>query len=213
MVSALLPVRCQFPRSGRGFQVSSKIKVDQLLVYHQLDQDRKSIIESLAGCTTIGRNFRVQDSLIILWGTQDSCWSTLLIETPWYDMSFVYRPNTHLSPNTVSCKETVWYAGIPVSPECKDLLSKVLVGNPKRRYTVQQIQKHPWFLKDLPPGVIQMNAECLKLQHHSSGSQTDSEIHSIVMQAIGTRTLNFEDDDDYIDDIMVSVFSSTFFKK
>lgn len=95
------------------------------------------------------------------------------------------------------------YLGIPVSAECRDLLSKVLVGNPKKRYTVQQIQRHPWYLKDLPPGVIRMNAECLKLQNHSSGSQTDSEIHSIVMQAIGTKNHNFEDDDGYIDDVIV----------
>ena len=95
-------------------------------------------------------------------------------------------------------------AGIPVSAECRDLLSKVLVGNPKRRYTVQQIQRHPWYLKDLPTGVIKMNAEFLKLQKHSSGSQTDAEIHSIVMQAIGTKNHSSEDDDGYIDDIIVS---------
>ena len=92
-------------------------------------------------------------------------------------------------------------AGIPVSNECKDLLSKVLVGNPKNRYTIQQIQEHPWYLKDLPPGVIKMNDECLKLKDHSAGHQTEDEIYSIVMQAIGTRP--HDEDDDYIDDVMV----------
>lgn len=93
-------------------------------------------------------------------------------------------------------------SGIPVSAECKDLLSKVLVGRPSKRYTVQEIQKHPWYLKDLPPGVIQMNNECLKLRNHSSGFQTDIEIQNIVMQAIGTGTTHVEEDND--DDIIVS---------
>lgn len=89
--------------------------------------------------------------------------------------------------------------GIPVSDECKDLLSKVLVGRPSKRYTIQQIQQHPWYLKDLPKGVIQMNNECLKLKDHSSGFQTEEEIQSIVMQAIGTSHVQ---DDDFDDDAM-----------
>lgn len=93
--------------------------------------------------------------------------------------------------------------GIPVSEDCKDLLSKVLVGRPNKRYTIQQIQKHPWFVKDLPPGVIQMNNECLKLRNHSSGFQTDTEIQNIVMQAIGTHAVD-DDDNDFGDDVIVS---------
>lgn len=54
-----------------------------------------------------------------------------------------------------------------------------------------------------------MNDECLKLRNEPTGAQTDAEIHSIVMQAIGTknRNSNFEEDDDYIDDAIVSSFS------
>ena len=89
-----------------------------------------------------------------------------------------------------------------MSAECKDLISKVLVGDPRERYTIQQIQQHPWYLKDLPPGVIHMNDECLKLRDHSAGFQSDEEIQNIVMQAIGTRP--HDDEDDYIDDVMVS---------
>lgn len=33
---------------------------------------------------------------------------------------------------------------IPVSAECKDLISKILVVDPEKRLTVQQIQQHPW---------------------------------------------------------------------
>ena len=85
-----------------------------------------------------------------------------------------------------------------MSDDCKDLLSKVLVGRPSKRYTIQEIQKHPWYLKDLPPGVIQMNNECLKLRNYSSGFQTNDEIQSIVMQAIGTTQIEEDNDDDII---------------
>ena len=33
---------------------------------------------------------------------------------------------------------------VPVSSQCKDLISKILVKNPARRYRINQIQNHPW---------------------------------------------------------------------
>ncbi len=33
---------------------------------------------------------------------------------------------------------------IPVSPECKDLLAKILVADPAKRFTISDIQQHPW---------------------------------------------------------------------
>ena len=33
---------------------------------------------------------------------------------------------------------------VPVSPACKDLLSRILVVNPSERITIQGIQQHPW---------------------------------------------------------------------
>ena len=33
---------------------------------------------------------------------------------------------------------------IPVSPECKDLLAHILVADPAQRYTIEDIQAHPW---------------------------------------------------------------------
>lgn len=35
-------------------------------------------------------------------------------------------------------------SSIPVSSECKDLLSKILVADPAKRYTIADIQRHPW---------------------------------------------------------------------
>ncbi len=33
---------------------------------------------------------------------------------------------------------------IYISDECKDLISKILVVDPEKRLTIQQIQQHPW---------------------------------------------------------------------
>ena len=46
---------------------------------------------------------------------------------------------------------------VKVSRECRDLLAKILVPDPTKRMTIPVIQRHPWYLKDLPPGVAEMN--------------------------------------------------------
>ena len=33
---------------------------------------------------------------------------------------------------------------VPVSAECRDLLSHILVADPRRRVSIQDIQRHPW---------------------------------------------------------------------
>ena len=46
---------------------------------------------------------------------------------------------------------------VKASKECRDILNRLLVAEPSQRITIPQIQRHPWYLKDLPPGVIDMN--------------------------------------------------------
>ena len=46
---------------------------------------------------------------------------------------------------------------VKVSKECRDLLAHILVPDPASRITIPEIQQHPWYLKDLPPGVAEMN--------------------------------------------------------
>jgi serine/threonine-protein kinase SRK2 len=46
---------------------------------------------------------------------------------------------------------------VRVSRDCRDLLKQILVPDPAKRFTVEDIQQHPWYLKDLPPGVKEMN--------------------------------------------------------
>ena len=46
---------------------------------------------------------------------------------------------------------------VKASRECRDLLNRILVPDPGRRVTLQDIQRHQWYRKDLPPGVAEMN--------------------------------------------------------
>ena len=46
---------------------------------------------------------------------------------------------------------------VRASKECRDILGRILVAEPKRRITIPEIQRHPWYQKDLPPGVVDMN--------------------------------------------------------
>lgn len=79
----------------------------------------------------------------------------------------------------------VFPAKVPVSDECKDLLSKILVADPNQRITIAQILRHPWYTSGLPAGVVEMNATCLGLQHEVDGwkVQTDAEIRAVVAAA------------------------------
>ena len=40
-----------------------------------------------------------------------------------------------------------------MTEECKDLLSRIFITDPKKRITVSGIYRHPWFLHDLSPSV------------------------------------------------------------
>lgn len=85
---------------------------------------------------------------------------------------------------------------VPVSQECKDLIARILVGDPDRRITVDQILQHPWYVKGLPPGVIQMNTTCLSLRQDSSSIQTTEQIRSVVNAAKIPSSGSFAYDDD-----------------
>ena len=50
---------------------------------------------------------------------------------------------------------------VSVSAECQDLLRRILVAEPERRITMEQIQRHPWCLHDLPEGVAELNSKLL----------------------------------------------------
>ncbi|XP_074349782.1 serine/threonine-protein kinase SAPK7-like isoform X2 [Apium graveolens] len=39
---------------------------------------------------------------------------------------------------------------VEISQDCRHLLSRIFVASPNMRITIQEIKKHPWFLKNLP---------------------------------------------------------------
>lgn len=46
---------------------------------------------------------------------------------------------------------------VKATKDCRNILSRILVAQPGKRITIPEIQRHPWYLKDLPPGVVDMN--------------------------------------------------------
>ncbi|KAK9861780.1 hypothetical protein WJX84_011716, partial [Apatococcus fuscideae] len=70
----------------------------------------------------------------------------------------------------------------PTSPELKDLLSKILVVDPKHRATIADIIRHPWFSRGLPKGVLDMNDKLVAEKQHA-GYQSEAEIRAIVDEA------------------------------
>ena len=58
---------------------------------------------------------------------------------------------------------------VNVSPECRDLLSRLLVADPRSRISMDGIWRHPWFQQNLPQGVAEMNLHLLKNPETFSG--------------------------------------------
>lgn len=87
-----------------------------------------------------------------------------------------------------------------LSSECRDIMTKLLVADPKKRISIPELQDHPWYMKDLPPGVKEMNDN---IRLPPAGTQTEEEIRSVVREAQSGSHLNPSGwEDDYIDDTM-----------
>ena len=54
------------------------------------------------------------------------------------------------------CRPEVRAVG-QVTPECKDLLVRLLVADPERRMSMDEIKAHTWFSHALPTGALHMN--------------------------------------------------------
>lgn len=59
---------------------------------------------------------------------------------------------------------------IPLSSECKDLIRRVFVVNPGMRINLDQIKTHPWFTRNLPLELQQVQ-KCAVLMNSADGSQ------------------------------------------
>lgn len=96
-------------------------------------------------------------------------------------------------------------ADVDVTPECRDLLRKLLVGDPSKRLSMVAIQKHPWFLANLPPDALAMNDNFLA-HTDFTGVQSEEDIKAVLTsaQTPGPSKYNFAaaiggDDDNYED--------------
>ena len=45
-------------------------------------------------------------------------------------------------------------AQVPASQDVKDLLKRIFVPEAKQRISIDEIFRHPWFVKDIPPAVL-----------------------------------------------------------
>lgn len=70
---------------------------------------------------------------------------------------------------------------IPISPECRHLLSRIFVANPEKRITIPEIKNHPWFLKNLP--VELMEGGSRQSNDLNQPSQSIDEILSVIQEA------------------------------
>ena len=77
-----------------------------------------------------------------------------------------------------------------LTPECSDLLSRLLEVDPDKRITVQQVLKHPWFLEDMPEGLQDLNNNLLQipLSMQTGGCrQSEEELSALASKAAQTR--------------------------
>jgi serine/threonine-protein kinase SRK2 len=80
---------------------------------------------------------------------------------------------------------------VHISPECRDLLSRIFVVEPNLRITIPQIKSHPWFLKNLPIDIMDDDGS-VSYEEPDQPMQNMNDIMQILAEATippaGTRT-------------------------
>lgn len=71
---------------------------------------------------------------------------------------------------------------IPVTPACRDLLTRLMTADPAKRLTMEEIQRHQWFLFNLPGDALLMNDTCLATPD-TSGLQSEEDVQVILRKA------------------------------
>ncbi|CAN1834719.1 Serine/threonine-protein kinase SAPK3 [Linum perenne] len=71
---------------------------------------------------------------------------------------------------------------VRVSADCKQLLSCIFVANPAKRITLPEIKQHPWFLKNLPKELIEIE-KSKKGGDRQQEAQSVEEIMRIIDEA------------------------------
>lgn len=76
-----------------------------------------------------------------------------------------------------------------LTPECYDLLSRLLEVDPDKRITVPQVLQHPWFVQDMPEGLADTNSNLLQIplsMQTGSCRQTEEEVAALAAKAAQT---------------------------
>eukprot|EP01026_Neomeris_dumetosa_P045188 TRINITY_DN3826_c1_g1_i1.p1 TRINITY_DN3826_c1_g1~~TRINITY_DN3826_c1_g1_i1.p1 ORF type:complete len:373 (-),score=56.07 TRINITY_DN3826_c1_g1_i1:667-1695(-) len=113
----------------------------------------------------------------------------------------------HLMIKRILRADYVFPKALILSPECKDLIAKILVLNPMKRLTIAEIFQHPWFKKDLPSGVEDMNKVLPKPPKNSQTEEELKEVLAIAKTSVKqTSETSFEDlIEDQLDDPGMSI--------
>ncbi|KAJ6942898.1 serine/threonine-protein kinase SAPK3-like [Populus alba x Populus x berolinensis] len=72
---------------------------------------------------------------------------------------------------------------VRVSADCKHLLSRIFVANPAKRITIPEIKQHPWFLKNLPKELVEIEKTNFTKSERDQPAQSVEEIMSIIQEA------------------------------
>ncbi|KAI9173832.1 hypothetical protein LWI28_007238 [Acer negundo] len=72
---------------------------------------------------------------------------------------------------------------VRVSADCRHLLSRIFVADPAKRITIPEIKQHPWFLKNLPKELIEIEKTNYKEADRSQPTQSVEEVMRIIQEA------------------------------
>ncbi|XP_057501486.1 serine/threonine-protein kinase SAPK1-like isoform X3 [Actinidia eriantha] len=107
---------------------------------------------------------------------------------------------------------------VRVSVECRHLLARIFVADPKKRITMPEIEKHPWFLKKLPIELVKGEEGSFDTNNENNASQSMEQVLAMIQEARkaealpkgrgnyvgGSTDIDDLDDDIDIDDIETS---------
>eukprot|EP01024_Parvocaulis_polyphysoides_P028437 TRINITY_DN2572_c0_g1_i1.p1 TRINITY_DN2572_c0_g1~~TRINITY_DN2572_c0_g1_i1.p1 ORF type:complete len:481 (+),score=74.29 TRINITY_DN2572_c0_g1_i1:102-1544(+) len=106
-----------------------------------------------------------------VWSCGTMLYAMLFKKFPFFDSKIGKdKPNQNLNKQQIQevvfkrIREASITIPESVSPECVDLLTRMLDRNPNTRITVPEIMKHPWFMHGLPEGFQNFNISTVEAQ-------------------------------------------------
>ncbi|XP_039002390.1 serine/threonine-protein kinase SAPK3-like isoform X1 [Hibiscus syriacus] len=72
---------------------------------------------------------------------------------------------------------------VRVSADCRHLLSRIFVANHAERISIPEIKQHPWFLKNLPKELVEIEKTNFAESERDQLSQSVEEIMCIIQEA------------------------------